>query len=171
MSSFEKLCSNVSALLLTISPANIDDSYIFLITSFGALLPILMRLCSRKYVFILFMDFFLSSFCASRILFLVPLSLIRTETVLFILDFPSVYFLLIVFFVIFLLFWTTKVPSFLFYMICKAFFIFKFSLTKGILFPVIINSSTVLSLVPRFPEGWNFLKSFLLILFLFSVDT
>ena len=40
--------NSVSLLLLVISPANMDDSYIFLIISFGAVLPIFIKLWSRK---------------------------------------------------------------------------------------------------------------------------
>ena len=51
LSSFEKLCNNISLLIFVISPANIEDSNNFLNTSFGALLPVLIKLCSLKYSF------------------------------------------------------------------------------------------------------------------------
>ena len=53
----------------------------------------------------------------------------------------------------------------------KAFFIDSFSFINGIFLPINIRSSTVFSLAPKLPDGWYFLKSFLLIFFLFKVAT
>ena len=73
------------------SPANIQDSYNFLITSCGALLPILIKLCSFKYFLISFIDTFFKSLYAFNIFFLVPLFFNKILTVFLIFDLPSVY--------------------------------------------------------------------------------
>ena len=58
VSSFNILCNNVSELVFVISPVIIADSYIFRATSLGISLPILIKLCSFKCVFISFIGFF-----------------------------------------------------------------------------------------------------------------
>ena len=73
-------------------------------------------------------------------------------------------------FVFLVLFWTTNTPSFFLVIIFKAVCILIFSFINGIFLPLSIKSSTVLSLAPILPEGWNLLNSFSPNFFCFIVE-